>query len=98
MHTHTYVHTHTHNYNQHINQSMFYFMSVHIDVILDTHTHTHMKHTHTHKIILACLQDYKQFNNRTDYISIIQNISYIVASNKVNHQQKDTQSTGAEGD
>ena len=65
-------------------------MSVHVKVILDNNNKQNKTHTHTTTttkiffyIILAYPQDYEQFNNRIDNISIIQNISYVVESIKV---------------
>ena len=73
--------------DQSINQC---FMSVHVKVILDNNNKQNKTHTHTTTttkiffyIILAYPQDYEQFNNRIDNISIIQNISYVVESIKV---------------
>ena len=58
-------------------------MSVHIEVIYDKKNQTKTK-THTNLFfILAYLHDYELFNNRIDNNSIIQNISYTVASIKV---------------
>ena len=97
-HTHTYVHTHTRL--QPTDQSINQCFILCLFTLMWCYTHTHIKHTHTHTKLykLAYRTMNNQFNNRIDNISIRQNISYVIASIKVNNQQKDTQSTGAEGD